>query len=316
VDIANLGNQTFNGFISADLYNSEGEYVAELALTSIELASSQYIDNLQLNSSGVDVPAGSYILAIWETQDAVNWTLVGSDNYPNPIIVQVAATPDAADIYENNDDEATAFLLPLNMPGNQVTLYTNGSTLHMGNDLDYYRMDLPAGSQYKIIPLAHDNYNEPENYTVDVLWALGAGGQWSDVYDDAMEGFFVVNGGQTVYLVVSNYYQGNTGTYLLEIAIEKGTFGVDEIKDSDFVNLFPNPSSGMVTLSSDDWSKLSLPLEIEITDMTGRSVYSSSISNSDNFHHRLDLADLQEGVYYLRVTGQKGYIDKKLVILR
>ena len=110
----------------------------------------------------------------------------------------------------------------------------------------------------------------------DVLWAFGAGGNWTEVYDDILDGYFVMEGGQTVYFVVSNYYQGQTGTYLLEILIEKGTFGIEEFNDPDLVTLYPNPASGSITLNSINWNALTSPLEIEIVDMTGRSVYKSS----------------------------------------
>jgi hypothetical protein len=316
VDIANLGNQTFNGIVSADLYDSEGYYLAELASAELELESGYFIDNLQFDCPGVDVPAGSYILAIWDTPDGVNWTLVGSDDYPNPITIQIAAPQLPGDVYENNDEVEQAFQLPLNIPGSQVVITTEGSTIHTGNDLDYYKLDLPAGSQYKITPRAHDSYNSGNGitYTDDVLWAFGAGGNWTEVYDDILDGYFVMDGGQTVYFVVSNYYQGQTGTYLLEILIEKGTFGIEEFMDPNLVALYPNPASASVTLSSVNWDALASPLEMQIVDLTGRIVYKTEELDPESGSLHINLPEMKEGVYHLRLTGQKGFIDKKLVI--
>jgi hypothetical protein len=317
-DIANYGVQTYNGTVSADLYDSEGTYLDELASTSIEIQSGYYIDDLQFNCPGVDVPSGSYILAIWETQDGENWTLVGSDDYSNPITIQIAAPQIPADMYESNDVENQAYQLQLNMPGNLVVVNTDGSNIHTGNDMDFYKINLPVGYQYKITPRAHDSYNSGNGitYTDDVLWAFGYGGNWTEVYDDVPDGYFLVDGGQTVFFGVSNYYQGQTGTYLLEILIEKGTFGMDEIKDPNLVMLYPNPASGFVTLSAENWNILTSPLNIEIVDITGRSVYSAKELNPGSNMLNIKLPDLKEGVYYLRLTGQKGFIDKKLVIMK
>jgi hypothetical protein len=317
-DIANYSNQAFSGLVSADLYDSDGNYLAELASTTLELSAGYYMGDIQFNCPGVDVPAGSYILAIWDQPNGQDWILVGSDDYSNPITIQIAAPQLPADVYENNDEIENAYLLPLNIPGTQVVINTEGSTIHTGNDMDYYRLDLPTGFQYKITPRAHDSYNSGNGitYTDDVLWAFGAGGNWTEVYDDVLDGFFVMEGGQTVYFFVSNYYQGQTGTYLLEITIEKGIFGVDEIKDPGLVTLYPNPASDKVILSSTNWSALTSPLNIDIVDMTGRSVYSEGPLNPDTGKLDIELPDLKKGVYYLRLTGQKGFIDKKLVIIK
>ncbi len=244
--------------------------------------------------------------------------LVGSSDHPNPITVSIAAPQIPGDQYEDNNSEIQAYSLPLNIPGNQVIINTTGSTIHTGNDMDYYKIMLPAGFMYKITPRAHDSWNSGNGitYTDDVLWAFGAGGSWTEVYDDVLDGFFVLDGGQTVYFVVSNYYQGQTGTYLLEILIEKGTWGINEFEDPDLVTIFPNPSSGFISLSSADWSRFGSEIEINIVDITGRSVFDMTGANPSESDIRLDLQDLKEGVYYLRLSGKNGYINKKLVLIK
>jgi hypothetical protein len=318
IDVANLGNQTFSGAVSADLYDSEGNYLYELAITTIELESGYFIDDLQFNCPGVDVPAGSYILAIWDTPDGENWTLVGSDDYSNPITIQIAEPQLTGDAYETNDVIEQAYQLPLNIPGNLVVINTTGSTVHTGNDMDYYKINLPAGNQFRITPRAHDSYNSGNGitYTDDVLWAIGNGTEWSEVYDDVSDGYFQFEGGQTAYFVVSNYYQGQTGTYLLEINIEKGPFGINEIADDNLVNLSPNPSSGSLTLSSTNWDQIGSSLDMEVLDLAGRTVIRRNGIIPAGPNLNLEFQDLKEGVYYLRLSGQKGFIDKKLVIIK
>lgn len=316
-DIVNYGGQAFNGLVTADLYDSEGTYLGELASASLNLASGYY-NGIQFNIPGVDVAAGSYILAIWDQPNGGDWAIVGSDEYSNPITIQIAEPQLTGDAYESNDEVGQAYQLPLNIPGNLVVVNTTGSTIHTGNDMDYYKLSLPAGYQYRITPRAHDSYNSGNGitYTDDVLWAIGDGSNWSEVYDDVSDGYFQFDGGQIAYLVVSNYYQGQTGTYLLELTVEKGPFGISEIFDDNLVTISPNPSSGYITLSSSSWSQLGSSLELNVLDLTGRSVIKFRELNPASTILNLDLHDLKEGIYYLRLSGQKGFIDKKLVIIK
>jgi hypothetical protein len=149
-----------------------------------------------------------------------------------------------------------------------------------------------------------------------VLWAVGVGSWWSQVFDDIMEGSFAVSGGQPVYFAVSNYYQGNTGTYLLEIKIEKGTFGVDEAEFSGNVSLFPNPARNRVTLASEDWNSLKAPFTIDIYDLQGRIVFRHEDLVPESSGIEIDLPILREGQYLLSLKGKNGLVRKKLIIAR
>lgn len=316
-DIGNYDSQNFSGTVTADLYDAEGTYLGEMASTALDL-SAGYFSTITFTVPGLAVDPGSYILAIWDQPAGGDWLLVGSVNYSNPIMIEIAAPQLPADIFENNDDIAVAYNFPLNFSGNQAIIETTGSTIHNGNDLDFYKVDLPSGYQYKFTIRAHDSYNSGNGitYTNDVLWAVGAGGWWSEVYDDIMEGSFAADGGQSMFFAVSNYYQGNTGSYLLEIMIEKGTFGVEELNASESVNLYPNPANSQITLSSGDWSLLKLPLMLEITDMSGRMVYSEKNINPQTGSFIIDVANLKEGQYNLHLQGQNTVLNKKLMIVK
>jgi len=315
-DIANFGTQTFSGEVSADLYDSEGNYLYELAIGTIELESG-YSINLSFENPGVDVEAGSYILAIWDLPSGGEWELVGSDEFSNPIFVEIAEPSVQPDIYEDNNIEENAYNLQYS--GNtQETITTDGSNIHEGNDMDFYKIELPAGSQYKFTARAHDSYNSGNGntYTDDVLWAFIYDEEMSDVYDDVLDGYFVVNGGQPAYFVVSNYYQGSTGTYLLEMSIEKGNFGIDELKDPDFINIFPNPANTYINISARNWDELELPVDIELINSIGQAVYTLENVNPGPNNLKIELPVLPEGQYYLRITGKQLYIEKKVLIIK
>jgi len=313
-DIANYGASTFYGEVSADLYDSEGTYLYELAITTIELPSQQYIDGLTFNCPGVDVAPGSYILAIWDIPSGGEWTLVGSDDFSNPITIQIAAPQVQPDMYETNDLEGQAYNLPFNMSGSQITIETNGSNIHFGDDMDFYKIQVPIGGQFAFTVRAHDSYSSGngQTYTDDVLWAYKLF-DWSEAFDDVMdEDYFIVNGGQTVYFVVSNYYQGQTGSYLLEISAV--LLGLNEINDPELLNIYPNPASDVVYLNSQDWNQYELPLNIDIISMTGQNVYRVENLHPQSSQITVDLPDLKSGVYYIRIAGKNAYSDRKLVI--
>ena len=77
------------------------------------------------------------------------------------------------DQYENNDTEGQAFKLPLNFAGNDASFKTNGSSIHIGSDFDYYKIELAAGSGYTIDARAQDSWdsNDSQVYSNDVLFS-------------------------------------------------------------------------------------------------------------------------------------------------
>jgi len=217
-------------------------------------------------------------------------------------------------MYETNDLEGQAYNLPFNFSGSQITIETTGSNIHFGDDMDFYKIQVPIGGKYAFSVRAHDSYNSGngQTYTDDVLWAYKIF-DWSTAYDDVMDDdYFEVNGGQTVYFVVSNYYQGQTGSYLLEITAT--LLGLDEINNPELFNVYPNPASEVLYIKSQDWNSYELPLNIQIISTTGQNVYSKENLNPQSSEISIDLPELSKGVYYIRVAGQQAYSDRKLII--
>jgi len=78
---------------------------------------------------------------------------------------------------------------------------------------------------------------------------------------------------------------------------------VPEIHDNGLAfDLYPNPSSGMITLSmnTDQASKVTL----QVFDVLGKSVYFEALNHSSGYaSHDVNLKALAEGVYLLEVTN-------------
>ncbi len=82
------------------------------------------------------------------------------------------------------------------------------------------------------------------------------------------------------------------------------SIGIDEHNHEISFNIFPNPSNGILNITTDR------KIDISIHDILGKFVYSNSIENSKT----MDLSHLNSGVYIITVTDGKNQSSQKLVI--
>ena len=228
-DVANFGSSTFSGDISVDIHKSDGTWIRELSVkTGLSLPPNTHFTNglTYTISGGIDDSAGTYQFFVWDKPDGGDWEFLGNGSFSNPISVQVVDPSLTPDIYEPNNTQNAAYNLPLVFSGNTFAKSTDGSNIHIGNDYDYYKIELPAGFSYAVSSRIHDSYNSDngQEYTLDGLLSYSIDGtNWSDAFDDIITDNMVVNNGGTVYFKVSPYFTGNTGTYLLDVKITRST---------------------------------------------------------------------------------------------
>lgn len=84
--------------------------------------------------------------------------------------------------------------------------------------------------------------------------------------------------------------------------------GVSEAKEISAVNLFPNPASRQLAISS--W-QLAIK-EIEIIDVLGQLVFSRQPAAS-NEQQVINISSLSPGIYFLRIFSDKETVTKKFV---
>ena len=89
--------------------------------------------------------------------------------------------------------------------------------------------------------------------------------------------------------------------------VEIITFGLDEIAAAWNATLYPNPSNGIVTI---DWGVSLGSVAIEITDVTGKVIYTTTAANASS--HTLELSQ-PTGIYYVRVSNEREQVVLKLV---
>lgn len=318
-NIVNDGNSTFYGQYRANLYKLDGTFVQTIntAIENNGLPSGYYYSSMiALPTSAITAEPGTYLLAIiYNRNGSSDWYYTGSSYFQNPIIVTVKSPSIQPDKYEVNNSVATAFNLPLTFSNNTAIKNTIGSNCHIGSDLDYYKINLPAGFLYTITPRLHDLYNSGNGnlYTLDALFSYSNDGiTWSDAYDDILSGGIKQNGGITFYFAVSPYFQGQVGTYLLDMNITRiSTSSIEENELNKVFSIYPNPTIGEVVLHFQDSSDLIG--DVNLLNIQGQVI--SQIPNAKKYKEvSFSMAPYPSGIYFVQVQLENGIVTKKLIV--
>ncbi|MCK9481802.1 MAG: C10 family peptidase [Bacteroidia bacterium] len=275
--------------------------------------------NKNLNFNGIiSFAPGTYLMDIsYKFQGSPQWYLAGSSNYPNPVYVKIIAPTLSPDKYENNDSLEASHIFPVNFTGTIAEIKSTESNLHIGTDNDFYKIHLPAGDNYTIKARIHDSYSSGDgnDYYVDALFSYSLdSSNWSETYDDIMPGQINLsdkNGG-TIYFHVAPYFEGETGTYLLDITVTRESTGnVNNINLQDKIHIFPNPAQNSVSF---DFSGISDNIsKIEISNVNGQLLESIQLkTNAQPLIYKTD--KLNNGIYFIQIHTQNGIITKHLMI--
>lgn len=318
LDVANYGATTFTGIFDVSLYKQDGSvaFTVQQLQNMTLTASSHYTNGLTFTNSNLNLEPGTYFLAIQHRPSGGNWELTGSTTHQNPIVVTVKLPPIVADQYESNNSVSQAFSLPLSFVNNTAVKTTTGSNCHVGSDYDYYNATLPPGFKYTITARLHDS-NKSANgtaYTLDALFSYSKGTTWSDAYDDVMPSAISIDDGGTLYFFVSPYFTGATGTYLLDISIQRTPIvGIEEAQLTESISVYPNPASTVVNI---DLERLRGKFQkIQITNDQGKEVYYKPLGKTED-HLSISTQDLSSGLYFVKLQTGTELLTKKILIKR
>lgn len=311
---ANIGTAPFAGKVAMSLFDIEtGDFIQDIDVIDVTNITNGYFMDFTFSSTGINIEPGTYLLAGFHLKTGGEWELSGSQYKTNPVKVIVKAADLLPDSYENNNSEAYAYTLPISFLGDNATYYTNGSNNHVGEDLDYYKIELPKDYHYTLDVRVHDSYNTDDGntYTNDVTWAYLHDGIWSESFDDVMPNFIEVPNGGTLIFGVAPYFVGTTGTYLLDIAISKQVTALETI-NNDEVNfvVYPNPSSDFFYVKS---NSNYLIQSIDILDISGKLIVSEKLNTMSN-ELKFSTQMLQSGIYFIDIKGQNFSKREKLMV--
>jgi len=315
LDVANTGSTDFSGTWDVSLYNLDGSFAVTVQqLTGYTLPSGyHYTNGLTFTDQNLIVSPGTYLMALQYLPDGGNWTLTGSTYYTNPIVVMVQEAGLSPDMYEPNNSQPQAYNLPVSFSGTSASVNTQGSNCNTGNDYDFYSVTLDQGYSYTIAAVVDDiNYSGGTGtYTLDAIWAYSTDGtNWSSVFDDVASGNIIMMNGGTVWFQVSPKFTGSTGTYLLDLSIQKNPYGISQT-GTNILNIYPNPASDFIYIepaSGYDW-----PSKVTLITSQGKEVL-NIIPGTKQEKVKVDIENFQDGLYFLQVNTNDGIITRQVVI--
>jgi hypothetical protein len=117
---------------------------------------------------------------------------------------------------------------------------------------------------------------------------------------------YTYDGNDNILERVQQFYDVNTNEYQFNNRSVFGTYldvtGVELIGGDSFT-IFPNPTDGLLNLSSNDQIK-----QIRIFDMHGRIV-----KLDINFERQIDVSNLDAGLYFIQATINKQLVSTRFV---
>ncbi|MEI7979611.1 MAG: T9SS type A sorting domain-containing protein [Bacteroidota bacterium] len=85
--------------------------------------------------------------------------------------------------------------------------------------------------------------------------------------------------------------------------------GVEDVLENNKISVFPNPTSGIITLSSNQTIAT-----IDVFDVTGKLVYSQQ-NNGKQTNIEIDLSALSNGIYFINAQTENGGISNNKVVI-
>jgi hypothetical protein len=118
-------------------------------------------------------------------------------------------------------------------------------------------------------------------------------------------------GSATITYTVTNTCGTATATYPISVTASKEV-PVASIEDLDNlnINVYPNPSTGMVSI---DLSLLQGQVRVLVSDFNGRILYDVAVDENDR-KPVYDLSNTARGVYLIKVTNKGKEYNRKVVI--
>lgn len=317
VDITNDGNKTFIGKLRVNLSNLDGTWAQDIQVYSETLGlepNYHYIDGIDFTGN-ISVKPSTYLMEVsFQEKGTSNWYYAGSKYNSNPIYVIVEAPTLTEDQYEENNTKTLAYNLKFDFNGNNTIISTTGSNFHIGNDIDFYKINLPEGFRYTISPVLNDKYNKTNNqtHTADAIFSISLNNtnNWSETYDTAPSSPIEIENGGILYFKVAPHLIGSNGTYSLALNIQRGITNTNsEILNSFGVEIYPNPANDQLFIKKSGNNIR----HIQISDLNGRVKMSHYLKQNFNEIETIDISKLITGIYQIEIFSPTGIETKRLI---
>jgi type IX secretion system substrate protein/beta-propeller repeat-containing protein len=116
---------------------------------------------------------------------------------------------------------------------------------------------------------------------------------------------FTLNG--NYYVQVFNVLGCSTASVIFNV----NNVGIAENSELSLMNLYPNPTSGNVTLefNLNDASSV----QLNVMNISGQVIYSETMNAAGNFKKQIDLSGYANGIYYLQAITNDKVINRKII---
>jgi hypothetical protein len=110
------------------------------------------------------------------------------------------------------------------------------------------------------------------------------------------------------YFIVA-YFTNDCDTIVSNTVEETIELGIDQLRITNYkIQVFPNPTTGELNVTCHS----SLVTNIEVYDVYGRKLSSHHLIPTSS-HYLINISHLQAGLYFVRITTEKGMVTKKVV---
>ena len=108
---------------------------------------------------------------------------------------------------------------------------------------------------------------------------------------------------QGTYVIIYNYTGSNgCSNSATDVLVVDACVGVEELENNLGLNVYPNPNTGDFTLEIN--AATSINAQLDITTIDGRVVFAKTISGEGLLTEKMDITNLANGIYYLRLQSK------------
>jgi hypothetical protein len=135
-------------------------------------------------------------------------------------------------------------------------------------------------------------------------------------FDSSDENGEKIKKSKSIYIIKKS----DDGQESFELKVEEDTdepteeleFNESQELDLDMVNIFPNPTNGLVQVQ---FKGEAVPTVIRVSDITGKEVYQESLNNfNGNYNAQVDVSRAAKGTLLLSVTQGKKTFTEKIIL--
>jgi lysyl endopeptidase len=207
-----------------------------------------------------------------------------------------------------------------NSVSSTMNIVTDGEIVQMTLNLDYYASETTweLRNQAGDILYAGGGYSDGSTTTVvSETFCLPAGCYTFKLMDEFGDGLTSNNYPSGSYSITNS-----SGTILASLSTQNANFGfmhesnfcvqtnnINELVEANKMQVYPNPSSDLMTVYSVEGAEIQ---SISLHDITGKKIFTHNEINSTSVQFSVE--NFSKGSYILEISSDKGLIRKSVIV--